>query len=223
MANSDQLQFWTGSTYKTLWLNGNSAAKPLYKKWINYGTTGWGTANQPTTKRLFGGESFWIKRAIPSGTTASELPALTITVCGQVIVKSGGATEFDINPGTGTADGYTLISAGFSAPFCPNPDKVDPGQEKVDWAAMGCHGGTAMANSDQLQIWDGATYKTVWLNGNSAAKPLCGWWINYGTTGWGTANQPTTVQISPSVGFWYLRNKTQTTGFKFRIPQPYSL
>lgn len=223
MATSDQLQFWDGSTYKTVWLNGNSKATALYKKWLNYGMTGWGNNNQPTTKTLKGGESFWIKRAIPTGKTAADLPALTITVAGQVIVKAGGVAEFDINPGTGTADGYTLISAGFTAPFIPNPDKIDPSKAKIDWLAIGCFGGNTMATSDQLQIWDGATYKTVWLNGNTKAAALCGYWCNYGMTGWGNNNQPTTVQIQPGVGFWYLRNKAATTSFKFPISQPYSL
>ena len=222
-AQSDQLQFWDGSSYKTVWLNGNSKAVALYKKWINYGNTGWGTGNQPTSKKLKGGESFWIKRAIPSGKTAADLPALTITVAGQVIVKTGGVAEFDIAAGTGTADSYSLISAGFSAPFIPNPDKVDPSKAKIDWLALGCHGGNTAAASDQLQIWDGATYKTLWLNGNSKAAALYGWWINYGNTGWGTGNQPSTVQIQPTVGFWYLRNKAATTSFKFPISQPYSL
>ena len=222
-ATSDQLQFWDGSGYKMVWLNGNDKATALYKKWLNYGATGWGNNNQPTTKTLKGGESFWIKRAIPAGQTAASLPALSLVVSGQVIVKQGGVTEFDIIPGTGTADGYTLVSAGFTAPFIPNPDKVDNTKSKINWIALGCHGGNTAATSDQLQIWDGQSYKMVWLNGNDKAPALYGYWLNYGSTGWGNNNQPTTVQIDPTVGFWYLRNKSATTTFKFQVAQPYSL
>ena len=229
-ALSDQLQFWDGKTYKTLWLNGNSKALPLYKKWINNGATGWGTAGQPTTKTIVGGESFWIKRYVAStvdksdkAAMAAALPAMTLTVAGQVIVRAGNQTEVDINPGDGTSAGYTLISASFSAPFIPNPDKVDGTKAKINWFSYGCIGGGAAALSDQIQIWDGQTYKTLWLNGNEKAAPLYGWWINNGATGWGASGQPSTVQIDPTVGFWYKRVKTGTESFKLPIVQPYSL
>ena len=235
--NSDQLMFWDSalSNYRTLYMC-NATAATRYGKWINNGSvpSAWGAANQPSKFTIKGGTAFWVKRNVPTGTDktnkeamAAALPVKTVTVSGQVITKQTGVAEYDIYPASATAGAYTLICAGFTAAFYPNADTLDKTISVRDWIADGCKGGTAAGNSDQLMIWNGEknSYYSLYLASAPAAKTRHNHWINNGSvpSSWGSANQPTKAVVQPTEGFWYFRQKGQTTSCKFKVDQPYSL
>ena len=240
---ADQIMFLYNGTYKSLYLFSTtataSAALARHGKWINPGTVpdaSWGTGNQPSSLAIPGGTSFWIKRYLAAANKDggelqnAALPELTVTVSGQVVAKASGTTSYTITAATATAPSYTLVAAGFSAPFIPNPDKVDSSKPAIDWIGMGCHGGTSAGLADQMMFWYNGSYKSLYLFSTtataSAALARHNKWINPGTVpdaSWGTGNQPSTVQIQPTQGFWYLRQKGATTSFNFQIEQPYSL
>ena len=92
------------------------------------------------------------------------------------------------------------------------------------------HGGTSAGLADQIMFWYNGGYKNLYLFSTTATTAAAlsrhGKWINPGTVpdaSWGTGNQPSTVQIEPTQGFWYMRQKGATTSFELQIEQPYSL
>ena len=235
-AYSDQIMFWYKGAYKSLYLFSNPNVATRHGKWINPASvpgSSWGTANQPTKLKIKGGTSFWIKRNVPTGTDKSDkaamataLPEKTVTVSGQVVTKQSGVASYAITPATANAGAYTLVAAGFTAPFIPNPDLVDPSKPKHDWIADGCKGGTMAAYADQLMLWYNGDYKSLYLFSNPNVTTRHNRWINPASVpdaSWGTANQPSKVQIQPTQGFWYFRQKGQTGELTFKVQQPYSL
>ena len=243
MGLADQIMFWYNGAYKNLYLFSttatSSAALARHGKWINAGSVpdpSWGTANQPSTLAIGGGTSFWIKRYLAAANKDggelqnAALPELTVTVSGQVVTKASGTASYTITAATADAPSYTLVAAGFSAPFIPNPDKVDSSKPAIDWIGMGCKGGGNAGLADQLMFWYNGSYKSLYLFSTTATSTAAlarhNKWINSGSVpdaSWGTANQPSTVVIQPTQGFWYLRQKGATTSFNFQIEQPYSL
>ena len=242
-ANADQIMFWYNGSYKNLYLFSTTAtsstALARKGKWINPSSvpdSSWGTVGQPSTLAIPGGTSFWIKRYIAAANKDggelqnAALPELTVTVSGQVIAKASSKAGYTIAAATVDAPSYTLVAAGFSAPFIPNPDKVDSSKPAIDWIGMGCKGGSNAANADQLMFWYNGSYKNLYLfsTTSTAAAALArhNKWINPSSvpdSSWGTVGQPSTIQIQPTQGFWYLRQKGATTSFNFQIEQPYSL
>ncbi len=236
-ANADQIQIWDGSKYNSLYLNSNTLTTTTMKArnghWCMTGAapdSSWGSGGGVCVKKFPAGTSFWIKRKIPNGQTAANLPALTVPVAGQVVVKQDGKTGYTINAGSADAFGYTLIASGFSAGFAPNPDlTLDDETKKVNWQAMGCCAAAAANNADQLQFWDGAKYNTLYLNSNTLTtatmKARNGHWCLTGAapdSSWGSGGGACIKTFEPTVGFWYKRAKNQPS-FTFYIDQPYSL
>ena len=235
-AYADQIMFWYGGTYKSLYLFSNPNVVTRHGKWINPTSvpdSSWGTINQPTKLKIKGGTSFWIKRNVATGVDKTDkaamsaaLPEKTVTVSGQVVTKQSGVASYAITPATANAGAYTLVAAGFTAPFIPNPNLVDPSKPKATWIEDGCKGGTMAALADQLMLWYNGDYKSLYLFSNPNAATRHGYWINPGIVpdaSWGTANQPSKVQIQPTQGFWYFRQKGQTGELTFKVQQPYSL
>lgn len=225
-ALSDQIMFWDNGAYRSLYLFKNANVAARHGKWINptqVPDASWGTANQPTQLKLKGGTSFWIKRKVTTGET---LPAKDIVVSGSVITKANGTASYAITPATADAGAYTLVAAGFTAPFIPNPDLQTPAQPAIDWLAMGCTGGTVAGLADQLMFWDNGAYRSLYLFKNANVAARHNKWINptqVPDASWGVANQPSKVVIEPTVGFWYYRTKGATAELNFQIQQPYSL
>ena len=235
--NADQIQLWNGTKYNTLYLNSNTATSTANKAknghWCLTGAapdSSWGSSGGVCTKKFPAGTSFWIKRKIPTGQTAADLPALSVPVAGQVVVKQDGKAGYTINAGSADAFGYTLIASGFSAGFSPNPDLAFNDETKrVDWITMGCHAASSYPNADQLQFWDGGKYNTLYLNSNTststANKAKNGHWCLTGAapdSSWGSNGGACTKTFEPTTGFWYKRAKSQPS-FTFYIDQPYSL
>ena len=239
-ANADQIQIWDGAKYNALYLNKNTLTTGINPQknghWCLTGSRpdeSWAAQNGGVcTKKFPAGTSFWIKRKIPTGKTASDLEALTITVSGQVVVKQDGKAGYQIvaAPDDDTF-GYTLMAAGFSAGFAPNPDLAygDP-SKAVNWEEMGCCAASAAASADQLQFWDGAKYNALYLNKNTLTTGINpqknGHWCLTGSRpdeSWAAQNGgPCTKTFEPTVGFWYKRMKGRGA-FTFYIDQPYSL
>ena len=238
--NADQVQVWDGTKYNSLYLNKNTLTTGINPQknghWCLTGSKpddSWAdAAGGPCKKKFPAGTSFWIKRKIPTGQTAADLPALTATVAGQVVVKADGKAGYVINgaPSDSTF-GYTLIAAGFSAGFAPNPD-IASGDEskKVNWEEMGCWPAAAAGNADQLQFWDGAKYNSLYLNKNTLTTGINpqknGHWCLTGSkpddTWADAAGGPCKKTFEPTVGFWYKRFKGKGS-FTFYVNQPYSL
>jgi hypothetical protein len=225
-ALADQIMFWDNGAYRSLYLFKNDKVPARHGKWINPAVipnSSWGAVNQPTQLKLKGGTSFWIKRKTTAGET---LPAKTVVVSGSVITKANGVASYAITPATADAGAYTLVAAGFSAPFIPNPDLQTPAQPAIDWLAMGCTGGTVAALADQLMFWDKGAYRSLYLFKNDKVPARHNKWINPAVipdATWGAVNQPSKVVIEPTVGFWYYRTKGATAELNFQIQQPYSL
>ena len=216
-ANADQILYWTGSTYQVLYLNKSTNAG-RNGWWCNGGTPpagDWGSNNAKCTHVVQPGDAFWLSRK------TYEDSALTVKMVGQVVVGQNGAKPVTINTG------MTLIGTPFTAPFIPNPDKVDANKAKIDWESLGCIGGASRANADQLLFWTGTTYHVLYLNKSTNATRN-GYWCNGGTppsgTGldWGSNNQPTPVAYTPGGAFWYSR-KDGSEGFTLSFAQPYEL
>ena len=234
--NADQIQVWNGKSYNTLYLNKNTLTTGTNPQknghWCNTGAapdSSWGANGGVCTKKFPAGTSFWIKRKIPASGAASDLAELTVMVAGQVVVKQDGKTGYVINAGTDDAFGYTLIAAGFSAAFAPNPDLAYADVAKVNWEEMGCYAAAAYNNADQMQFWNGSAYNTLYLNKNTLTTGTNpqknGHWCNTGAapdSSWGANGGPCIKAFDPTVGFWYKRAKKQGS-FTFYIDQPYSL
>ena len=87
-------------------------------------------------------------------------------------------------------------------------------------------GGTTGSFADQIMFWYNGDYKSLYLFSNPNVVTRHGYWINPGSvpeSSWGTPNQPSKVQIQPTQGFWYFRQKGQTGELTFKVQQPYSL
>ncbi len=216
-AAADQIMYWTGTTYHVLYLNkSTNAARNGF--WCNGGTPpaggDWGANNAKCTHVVQPGDAFWINRK------TYEDSALTVKMAGQVVVGQNGAKTVSI--GTG----MTLIGTPFTAPFIPNPDKVDANKAKIDWESLGCVGGTGRAAADQLMFWTGTTYHVLYLNKSTNATRN-GYWCNGGTPptsslNWGSNNQPSPVVYTPGGAFWYNR-KEGSAAFTLSFVQPYEL
>lgn len=235
-STSDQIMFWYNGGYKSLYLYSKESVVTRHGKWINPASvpdSSWGSANKPTELKIKGGTSFWIKRYVPTSVNKSDkaemaaaLPAKNLTVNGQVVTKQSGVASYTITPATTSAGAYTLVAAGFTAPFIPNPDLVDATKPKATWLEDGCKGGTGASSSDQLMLWYNGSYKSLYLYSKESVPSRHGYWINPASVpdaSWGSANKPSTVQIQPTQGFWYLRQKGATEPLEFKVQQPYSL
>ena len=248
-ANADQIQIWMGTDYTTVYLNQNTLTTGINPQknghWCLSGSrpdATWAAQNGGVCIKKFpAGTSFWIKRFVAttvnkgSATEMAEaLPAKTIAVSGQVVVKQDGKAGYVINAGaTDKTCGYTLIAAGFSAGFAPNPDiavsPADPSKQ-IDWEEMGCFAAAGFANADQLQFWNGKDYVLLYLNKNTLTTGINpqknGHWCLSGSrpdATWAAQNGgPCIKTFDPTVGFWYKRAVGQPS-FTFYIDQPYSL
>ena len=218
-ATADNILYWTGTTYHYLYLNksGNAARNGW---WCNGGTppsgigNDWGANNAKCTHVVQPGDAFWISRY-----NYADSP-LTVKMVGQVVVGQNAAKPVQINTG------MTLIGVPFTAPFIPNPDKVDASKAKIDWESLGCIGGISRATADNLLFWTGTTYHYLYLNksGNATRN---GYWCNGGTPptsslNWGSNNQPTPVVYTPGGAFWYSRYESGAA-FTLSFAQPYEL
>ena len=216
-AYADQILYWTGTTYHVLYLN-QSANVSRNGFWCNGGTPpaggDWGSNNAKCTHVVQPGDAFWVKRYDTTG-------AITVKMVGQVVVGQDGSKSVSIS------EGMTLVGMPFTAPFIPNPDKVDASKSKIDWEALGCVGGSSRAYADQLTFWNGSNYHVLYLN-KSANATRNGYWCNGGTPpsgdglSWGGNNAPSTVVYVPGGAFWYKR-LSGSSAFSLSFTQPYEL
>ena len=215
-ANADNILYWTGTTYHYLYLNksSNTARNGFWCNGATPPTGDWGANNAKCTHVVQPGDAFWINRY-------STNDVLTVKMIGQVVVGQDGSKPVAIS------SGMNLIGTPFTAPFIPNPDKVDANKAKIDWDSLGCIGGMSRANADNLLFWTGTTYHYLYLNKSTNATRN-GYWCNGGTppagTGldWGSNNAPSPVVYTPGGAFWYNRHSSGSA-FTLSFPQPYTL
>ena len=229
---ADQLQYWDpneGSGYVALYLfdagtSTRTAQTAKHNLWCvggNYKDKTWGTANNPSTKKLTSGMGLWLKR---TGIVEGGDP-LPLTMAGGVVVAPEGRTYT-------CRVGLTMIAGGFTTGWAPNVVQAGVGDTNVDWLKQGCTGALVAGQADQLQFWDpneGSSYISLYLfdagtSTRTAQTAKHNLWCvggNYKDKSWGTANNPCTKVIPAGRGVWYKHVGTEPC--TFTLPQPYTL
>ena len=186
-ANSDQIQVWDGSKFSVYFYKAKKTTNPnkftLGPAWVS--TT---AATTPTTDTVPRGSGVWFARP-------TDQPATNITVSGSV---NAAPKTHDI------AAGFNMISSAFPTDMALN-------NGPIDWVACGAVAGAIAANSDQIQVWDGAKFSVYFYKAKKTTNPnkftLGPAWVS--TT---AATTPTTDTIPAGKGFWYARPSTSEAG-----------
>ena len=179
-ANSDRIQVWDGTAFTTyfyrMYKSNNPNKFTLGPAWVKSSA-----ATTPTTDTVKRGFGVWFARP----TTAE---AGTITVSGAI---NAASKTHDI------LAGFNMISSAF-----PCDMKFNGGA--IDWVSCGAIAGTAAANSDRIQVWDGAAFTTYFYRMYKSNNPnkftLGPAWVKSSA-----ATTPTTDTIPAGKGFWYAR------------------
>ena len=186
-ANSDQIQVWDGSQFTTYFYKAKKTSGAgkftAGPAWVNLNATTTVTADK--TKR---GSGVWFARPETS-------EAGSITVSGSVNAASKTHNILA---------GYNMISSAF-------PVAMPLNNGPIDWEACGAVAGTATANSDQIQVWDGSQFTTYFYK----AKKTSGAGKFTNGPAWVSLSATTTVssdKIPAGKGFWYARPETATAG-----------
>ncbi len=135
LETADNLQIWTGTTYKNYYYytSGGELGPTYDNKWYDAENE-----DDPTIDELPAGYGAWFKNA--TGATKQ------LTIAGEV---SKAPVEVSINPT------WTMIA---------NPYPADlPLNGSIDWVANGSTASDSLETADNIQIWTGGTYKTYYL------------------------------------------------------------
>ena len=187
VANSDQIQVWDGSKFEIYFYKAKKTSGAgkftAGPAWVKPSAAT--TVSTDTIKR---GSGVWFARP----TTES---AGSITVSGSV---NAAAKTHNI------LAGYNMISSAF-------PVDMPLNNGPIDWVACGAVAGTAVANSDQIQVWDGSQFEVYFYK----AKKTSGAGKFTNGPAWVKPSAATTVatdKIPAGKGFWYARPDTASAG-----------
>jgi hypothetical protein len=216
-ANADNMMFWTGTSYTTLYLYDSTLTTTLANlrrgKWMNPGlvpsTATWGAIGQISQKKVIPGEAFYLKR-------------LTYSSSFDVVVKGQVVTAISTKDRT-IVEGWNLIAGSFTSIF-------DPNTGGIDWLTQGAVGGAIQANADNMMFWTGTSYTTLYLYDSTLTTTLAnlrrGKWMNPGlvpsTATWGAIGQVSIYKHPVGQGFYYKRLATKGS-FTLSQTQPYTL
>ena len=186
-ANSDQIQVWDGSAFTVYFYRQYKSTNPnkftLGPAWVKNGAI-----TAPTTDTIPRGSGVWFARPTTSA-------AGVIKVSGAV---NAAPKTHDI------AAGFNMISSAFPATFALN-------NGPIDWVKCGAVSGTAQANSDQIQVWDGSKFDIYFYRQYKSTNPnkftLGPAWVKVGAIG-----TPTTDTVTRGSGVWFARPETAAAG-----------
>ena len=193
-ADSDQIQVWNGTKFTVYFYRAYKSKNPgkfTYGPcWVD-GTSAT-TASEPAHKDISRGVGVWFAR--PSSAKAG-----VITLSGSIDNKT---KNLPINTG------FNMIGSAFPVDISVNSNNCP-----IVWSECAV-AGSAAADSDQIQIWNGSKFTVYFYRAYKSKNPgkftygPC--WVD-GTSAT-TASEPAKLTIKSGEAFWYARPSTGSEG-----------